>query len=141
MRTSALVVYADKASVDNDSNKDISIGFDNSVVGSNSTAMSAVAKGTLLLVHNHKILCIGEVLRKATHDESTCWTKAGRGGRMWSFNFKVKWLTKIVVLTPLVDIIVKELCDYSSLESKKFWHYLSHTSKFRDVVSKLVDRI
>ena len=141
MRTSAIVTYTNKASVGNDSNKDMSIGFDNCVVGSNSPAMSSVAKGTLVVVHNRQTLCIGEVLGKATHDESTCWSKAGRGGRNWKYNFKVKWLTHIAPVTTLLKIIIKELCDYSSVESKKFFHPVCHSSNFRKVVSQLVENI
>lgn len=141
MRTSAIVTYTNNASVGNNSNNDMRIGFENEVVGSNSPAMSSVARGTLLVVHNKETMCIGEVLRNATYNESICWTNAGQGGREWRFNFKVRWLSGIVVVTPLVKITIKELCDYSSQDSKKFFHPVCHSSNFRKVVSKLVENI
>lgn len=141
MRTSAIVMYTNNASVDNNSNTDMRIGFENEIVGSNSPAMSSVGQGTLVVVHNRETLCIGEVLGKATHDESTCWSNAGQGGREWTYNFKVKWLTDIVLVTPLLKITIKELCDYSSQDSSKFFHPVCHSSNFRNVVFKLVENI
>jgi hypothetical protein len=141
MRTSAAVIYKNNASVGNNSNNDMQIGFENGVVGSNGTAMPSVGEGTVILVHNKETMCIGVVIRKATRDESTCWINAGEGGREWKYNFKVRWLTDIVLITPLLKIIIKELCDYSSQDSSKFFDPVCHSSNFRNVVFRLVENI
>jgi len=148
-RTSALVCYTDSYSINGNSDKDITVGYEANVVGSNNPAMSSVRTGTFIVVHNQRCICVGEVIGEASNTESKTWSE--RGGRDWKYNFKVRWLSEIVPLTSMVKLQIKELCDYEREHStqvlltkgnivslENFFNQICHSGNFRTVVSKLI---
>ena len=141
-RTSAIVKYHDNFSAERRAWKDVSISLENSIIGSNSPAMASVNTGSYITVctNNGDYICIGKVVDLHVDEYSkTVWERSG--GCRWKYNFKVEWLTPIINLTPLIKITLKEICDYSGVDYRKFFHPICHSSNYRGVVEKLLENI
>ena len=141
-RTSAIVKYHDNFSAQRMAWKDMLIGLENSIIGSNSPAMGSVNIGSYITVctNNSDYICIGKVI-KLELDEYTISVWERSGGCRWKYNFKVEWLTPIINLTPLIKITLKEICDYSGVNYRRFFHPICHSSDYRGVVEKLLENI
>jgi len=139
-RTSAIVKYHNDHSAYGMALKDMQIYLENGIVGSNSPALSSVNIGSYITVCGQQHILIGRVTEYLVDEHlKGAWERCG--GRRWIHNFKMEWLTPILQLTTLIDITLKEICDNSGVDHKKFFHPICHSSNYKGVVLKLLTNI